>query len=258
MWGMGARSVSHSEIIMVAAAFMKRFLCAGLCPSLLCLIQQPGRNGSWGWGWRKRLMLITRGASGSWEHLQPLPPPPGCYLQRETEATSGPKGRVLSTLPSICISLYPGGLGSGEGGESPAGPRRPGHCLFWVSSSVTWEGVFWPSQAGGAQGFRHLGEGGGGNGTPSLAIAASWGEAALPGPLSAQSLFLQPQQREDDLGHGRGQSNQQHTGLGWGGGGCSRQGRQQGQPPTPGLGFLPVTPQPTQQAPPNRPLPCVL
>lgn len=159
MWGMGARSVSHSEIIMVAAAFMKRFLCAGLCPSLLCLIQQPGRNGSWGWGWRKRLMLITRGASGSWEHLQPLPPPPGCYLQRETEATSGPKGRVLSTLPSTCISLYPGGLGSGEGGESPAGPRRPGHCLFWVSSSVTWEGVFWPSQAGGAQGFQHLGEG---------------------------------------------------------------------------------------------------
>lgn len=31
----------------------------------------------------------------------------GCYLQREIEATSGPKGRVTPTLPSTCINFYP-------------------------------------------------------------------------------------------------------------------------------------------------------
>ena len=41
-------------------------------------------------------------------------PPPGCYLQRETEATSGPEGRVPFPLPPTCVSLYPWGLASGE------------------------------------------------------------------------------------------------------------------------------------------------
>ena len=54
----------------------------------------------------------------------------------------------------------------------------------------------------GPEGF-YIWERGLGSGTPSLEIA-SWGAVALPGPPFPQSGFLQPQQQEDDLGHGRG------------------------------------------------------
>lgn len=67
----------------------------------------------------------------------------------------------------------------------------------------------------GPEGF-YIWEQGWGSGTPSLEIA-TWEAVALVGPPFPQSGFLQPQQREDDLGHRRGWSPRSAAdGVEWG------------------------------------------
>lgn len=92
--------------------------------------------------------------------------------------------------PPALISIPESGVRSGRGASS----------VGFFGFPITWDEGFGHLQQVGAQSY-DIWVMGWGNVTPSLKIACQ-GSVALPGHTSPQSLFLQPQQWEDALGHG--------------------------------------------------------